>query len=123
IPALSDTTTTPPSALRVLEDAARARAVELSVHPVARSEEIAAAIAAAKDSGAGALNVLGSALLFNDRQIIFERVTALRLPAIYQWPEMAEQGGLIGYGPLIVQLYFDIMSPQLAQLVRWAQPS
>src|SRR5262249_9477394 len=62
-------------------------------------------------------------LLFNNRQIIFERVTALRLPAIYQWPEMAEQGGLIGYGPLIVRLYRDIMSRQLAKLLRGAKPA
>ena len=67
--------------------------------------------------------MLGSALLFNNGQIIFERVTALRLPAIYQWPEMAEQGGLIGYGPLIVQLYHDIMSRQLANLLRGAKPA
>jgi putative ABC transport system substrate-binding protein len=118
---LADTNTTPPSALRALEDAARARGVELSVHPVARREEIASAVDAAKASGAGALNVLGSALLFNNRSIIFERVAALRLPAIYQWPEMAEQGGLIGYGPLIVQLYRDILSRQLAKLLRGAK--
>src|SRR5215510_7228644 len=120
---LADTNTTPPSALRALEDAARARGVELSVHPVARREEIASAVDAAKASGAGALNVLGSALLFNNRSIIFERVAALRLPAIYQWPEMAEQGGLIGYGPLIVQLYRYILSRQLAKLLRGAKPA
>src|SRR5262249_25924252 len=70
IAALTDANPPLPSALRVLEDAARARDVKLSVHAVAGSEEIAAAIAAAKDSGARALNVLGSALLFNNRQII-----------------------------------------------------
>ena len=48
---------------------------------------------------------------------------ALRLPAMYQWPEMAEEGGLIGYGPLIVQLYRDIMSRQLAKLLRGAKPT
>src|SRR5437588_3159537 len=100
IAVLSDTNTTAPSVLRALEGAARARGIELCVQPVARLEEIAAAIDAANAAGAGALNVLGSALLFNNRPIIFERVAALRLPAIYQWPEMAEQGGLIGYGPL-----------------------
>jgi ABC-type uncharacterized transport system substrate-binding protein len=118
IAALSDTNTTQPSALRALENAARARDVQLSVHPVARAEEIADAIEAAKTSGAEALNVLGSALLFNNRPLIFERVVELRLPAIYQWPEMAEQGGLIGYGPLIIQLYRDIMTRQLAKLLR-----
>jgi putative ABC transport system substrate-binding protein len=67
--------------------------------------------------------VLASALLFNNRAIIFDRVATLRLPAVYQWPEMAEQGGLIGYGPLIVQLYRDIMSRQLGKLLRGAQPA
>jgi putative tryptophan/tyrosine transport system substrate-binding protein len=118
IAALSDTNTTQPSALRALENAARARDVQLSVHPVARAEEIADAIEAAKTSGAEALNVLGSALLFNNRPLIFERVVELRLPAIYQWPEMAEQGGLIGYGPLIIQSYREIMTRQLAKLLR-----
>jgi len=29
----------------------------------------------------------------------------LRLPAIYQWPEMAEEGGLVGYGPRFVEVF------------------
>jgi putative ABC transport system substrate-binding protein len=28
-----------------------------------------------------------------------ERVAALRLPAMYQWPETAEEGGFAAYGP------------------------
>src|SRR5215468_8997903 len=118
IAALADIHTTTPSRLTELEEAARARGVELSIHQVARREEIASAIDAAKAADAGALNVLASALLFNNRAIIFDRVASLRLPAMYQWPEMAEQGGLIGYGPLIVELYRDIMSRQLAKLLR-----
>src|SRR5262245_55056149 len=97
--------------------------VELSIHQVARREEIGSAIDAAKAAGAGALNVLASSLLFNSRAFIFDRVTALRLPTVYQWPEMAEQGGLIGYGPLIIQLYRDIMSRQLAKLLRGVKPA
>ena len=41
----------------------------------------------AKSSGAMALNVLSSPMLFSNRQLIMDRVAALRLPAIYQWPE------------------------------------
>jgi putative ABC transport system substrate-binding protein len=123
IAALADTQTTTPSRLTELEDAARARGVALSIHRVARREEIAASIDAAKAVDAGALNVLASALLFNSRTIIFDRVATLRLPAVYQWPEMAEQGGLIGYGPLIVQLHRDIMSRQLAKLLRGIKPA
>src|SRR5215467_3292522 len=123
IAALADTHTTTPSRLTGLEDAARARGVALSIHRVAQREEIASAIDAAKAADAGALNVLASALLFNNRKIIFDHVAMLRLPAAYQWPEMAEQGGLIGYGPLIVQLYRDIMSRQLAKLLRGMKPA
>ena len=43
--------------------------------------------------------MLASPLLFVNRRLIIERAAALRLPAIYEWPEMAEEGGLIGYGP------------------------
>src|SRR6516165_9913826 len=123
IAALVDSNTTMPSQLRMLEDAARARDVELSIHQVDWREEIGNAIDAATAADAGALNVLASALLFNNRTIIFDRVATLRLPAVYQWPEMAEQGGLIGYVPLIVQLYRDIMSRQLAKLLRGAKPA
>jgi putative tryptophan/tyrosine transport system substrate-binding protein len=58
-----------------------------------------------------------------NRNIIFDRVAMLRLPAVYQWPEMAEQGGLIGYGPSIVQLHRDIVSRQLAKLLRGIKPA
>ena len=36
---------------------------------------------------------------------------------------MAEQGGLIGYGPLIVQLFRDIVSRQLVNLLRGSKPA
>ena len=55
----------------------------------------------AKASGATALNVLTSPLFSFNRRIVIERAAALGLPAIYESPEMAEEGGLIGYGPLL----------------------
>ena len=100
-----------------------ARGVELSIHQVTKPEEIAPAIDAAKTSGAIALNVLASALLFNNRKIIFERVAAWRLPAIYQWPEIAEDEGLIGYGPRLVQIYRDLISRQVVKVLRGITPA
>jgi len=123
IAALVDSTITAPSHLEELAGAARGRGLTLSLHSVDRPEEITAAIDAAKASGAEALNVLASALLFNNRTIIFERVAALRFPAVYQWPEIADQGGLIGYGPRIVQLYRDVMARQVVKLMRGAKPA
>ena len=91
------------------------------IQRVAKPDEIAPAIDAAKASDVAALNVLSSPLLFANRQIIIERVAKLRLPAMYQWPEVAEEGGFIGYGPRIVQLYRDILGRQLVQLLRGAK--
>ena len=85
--ALADFNATTSPQLQALQDAARARDVELSIRRIARLEEIPAAIDAAKASGAAALNVLASPILYGNRQIIMQRVAALRLPAIYQFPE------------------------------------
>jgi len=47
----------------------------------------------------------------------------VRLPAIYQWPEITDEGGLIGYGPHITQIYGEILSRQLAALLRGTKPA
>jgi putative tryptophan/tyrosine transport system substrate-binding protein len=121
--ALTDTNTTAPRQLEALQDAARIRGVELSIHRVSKSDEIAPAIDAAKKSEAGALNVLASPLLFASRQVIIERAAALRLPAIYQWPEEAEEGGFLGYGPRFINIWRDTMARQLVKLLRGAKPA
>jgi putative tryptophan/tyrosine transport system substrate-binding protein len=121
--ALADTNTSTSRQLHVLKDAARARGVELSIHRVAKSEEVVPAIEAAKTSDAAALNVLSSPLLVANRQVIIERVAALRLPAIYQWPEMAEDGGLVAYGPRLIQMFRELAAGHLIKLLRGAKPS
>jgi putative ABC transport system substrate-binding protein len=120
---LADTETTSPRQLQALQDAARARGVEPSIHRVTKAEEIAPAIDAAKASNAAALNVLASPILFANREVILERAATLRLPAIYQWPDVAEQGGFIGYGPRHVQLYRDVVARQVVKILRGAKPA
>jgi ABC-type uncharacterized transport system substrate-binding protein len=109
--------------LRELTDLARTRGVEVSMHRVQGPGEIASAIDAAAAAGAQAINVLASALLFNNSAIVLDWIAARRLPAVYQWPELADRGGLIGYGPRIVQLYRDVMSRQFARLMRGTIPA
>jgi putative ABC transport system substrate-binding protein len=84
--------------LEALQEAARARNIELSIQRIASGDEIAAAIDRTHASGAKALNVLASPLLHANRKLIMERATALSLPAIYQWPETAAEGGFAAYG-------------------------
>jgi putative ABC transport system substrate-binding protein len=123
IAALADSNRTSGSRLEALQEAARVRNVELSIHQITRPEEIPAAIDAAKASGATALNVLASPVLFGSRQVVMQQATALGLPAIYQFPEQAEEGGFVGYGPRVLQVFREVMARQLAQLLRGVKPS
>ena len=61
---LAELTSTPAGALQILQNAARARGVELMVFTAGARDEIAPAIDNAKTSGAGALNVLTAPLFF-----------------------------------------------------------
>ena len=121
--ALADVNSSSPQRLQTLEEITRARGAELSIYRVAKSEEIAGAVDAAKNSGAAALNVLASTLLYNNRQIILPRTAALALPAIYQWPTVPAEGALIGYGPRLERIYGDIISRQLVKLLRGTKPA
>jgi putative ABC transport system substrate-binding protein len=49
-------------------------------------------------------------------------VTALRLPAIYQWPDTADEGGLIGYGPRFADVYRQ-RARQVVKILRGATPA
>jgi putative tryptophan/tyrosine transport system substrate-binding protein len=120
---LADPNQTTPQQLRELKGAARARGVELSIHLVTTAEEIPVAIEAMKASGAAALNVLPSSLLYGNRQIIFQRATEMRIPAIYQSPEEAEEGGFIAYGARLVPMFRDLVAPQLVKLLRGVKPA
>lgn len=118
--ALADSNATTEAKLGALQEAARSRNIELSIHRVAKDEEIAAAIDAAQASGATALNVLASPMLFANGRLIMDRVATLRLPAIYQWAEMAEANGFAAYGPRITQIP-EITIRQAAMLFRGAR--
>jgi putative tryptophan/tyrosine transport system substrate-binding protein len=121
--ALADSNRTPVMKLDVLQEAARTRNIELSVHRVVSGAQIAAAIDTAKTSGAAALNVLASPMLYASRQLVMDRVAALRLPSMYQFPEEAEEGGFIGYGPRIVDIYRELMTGHLVKLFRGLKPA
>jgi ABC-type uncharacterized transport system substrate-binding protein len=120
---LADGNTNSASHLSALRDLARSHSVELSTQSVKDASEIVSAIDQARAEGAKGLNVLASALFFNNRGVIFDRLAELKLPAIYQWPEMVDEGGLMAYGPSIVQLYRDVQTRQLVSILNGAKPT
>jgi putative tryptophan/tyrosine transport system substrate-binding protein len=123
IAALADSSATTEKKLHPLQEEARARNIELSIYWIAKGEEIGAAIDAAKASGVAALNVLSSPLLYGNRQLIMQRAATLGMPAIYQFPEEAEEGGFAAYGPRLVQVFRELMAPQLVKLLRGVKPA
>ena len=121
--ALADTNATAAPRLQALQNAARSRNVELSLHRITTAQEIAAAIDTAKAAGAAALNVLASPVLYNNRKIIMQRAAELRMPTIYQFPEEAKEDGFAGYGPSIMVLYRDTVASMLVKLLHGAKPA
>ena len=84
---------------RDVQEAARAKGVQLIILKAGTESEIDAAFASLVQLHAGAL-LVGADPFFNSRR---EKLVALSarfaVPAIYEWREFAELGGLISYGP------------------------
>jgi len=85
--------------MRDVQEAARAKGVQLHILKAGTEDEIDAAFATLVQLHAGAL-LVGTDPFFNSRR---EQLAALAsrhaVPAIYEWREFAEAGGLISYGP------------------------
>jgi len=109
--------------LRALEASARStHGKELLVVRAANSSEVIPAVNSANAQGAAALNVLSSPMLHLNRGAIIERATQLRLPAIYQWPETADDGGLLGYGPSFIDV-FRQRARMVVKVLRGVKPA
>ena len=118
---LADPKVMQPAELQALQKGASARGVELVIFTAGVPEQITPVMDKAKASGATALNVLTSPLFSFNRRIVIERAAALGLPAIYEWPEMAEEGGLIAYGAPLNQIYRQ-SARLLVKVLRGAKP-
>src|SRR4029079_11341004 len=82
-----------------LDTTAASLGVTLRESVVGTPDQIEQALHEAKDQGVAGINVLSSALFFALRGHIIRTAAKLGLATIYQWPEIAEEGGLIAYGP------------------------
>ena len=94
--------------MRDMEDAARMNGRRLPILQAGSASEIDAAFASLVQLGAGAL-VVASDPFFNSRR---EQIVALAarhaIPAIYEWREFADAGGLISYGPSFTRTWYQV---------------
>jgi putative ABC transport system substrate-binding protein len=79
--------------------------VAVDIFEIARSEEIAGALAAIAAAHPGAVIVASDTLLLAERKQIVDAIGEARIPAIYPFLEYAEAGGFIIYGANISELF------------------
>jgi putative ABC transport system substrate-binding protein len=71
---------------------------------------------------AQALLVLASPILNRDRKRIIDLAAKHRLPAVYQWRQYADEGGLMAYGSSITTL-FSRVAVYVDRIFKGAKPS
>jgi putative tryptophan/tyrosine transport system substrate-binding protein len=107
--------------LREAQEAAATLGVALVVVE-ARGLDYGSAFARMVSERAQALLVFASPLLHRDRSRIMELAAKHRLPAIYQWREHAEEGGLMAYGSNLAELSRR-MAAYVDRILKGARPA
>lgn len=95
---------TPPNLLRGAEAAARTLRVDLSTMEAPGSAALEAAFRSAA-AGRGAMLVLPSPVVNSARRQIVAMAAKHRIPTIMAFPEFAEEGGLMAYGPDVPAMF------------------
>ncbi len=97
-----------PNAERVMRDvqeAARAKGVQLPIQKASSESEIDAAFATLVQLKAGALVVGADAFFSSRREQLVALASRHAVPTIYEWREFPAAGGLISYGTSLTGVY------------------
>jgi putative ABC transport system substrate-binding protein len=91
-----------------LQEAAREKGVQLQIVEASNEQELETAFASLASLQAGAL-VVGADPFFNARRSQIVALAARHsMPAIYEWREFVDAGGLISYDPSLTGIYRQI---------------
>ena len=95
--------------IRDMEEAARAKGVQLPILKAGTESEIDAAFASLVQLQAGALLVAADPFFFGRREQLVALASRHAVPAIYPWGEAVQvAGGLISYGPSFPAIFREI---------------
>jgi putative ABC transport system substrate-binding protein len=97
--------TTGASQVAQTERAAKSLNLNLQVLEVRRRDDLVAAFRAARGNRTDAINVFSSPFLASLFREIIILAAEYRLPAIYQWREHVEAGGLVSFGPSLAAMF------------------
>ena len=86
-----------------LEEASRTLGIKLHMERASNESEIASAFKAVEQVHAGALLVGADIFFFGRRELVVDAAAKLRVPAIYEWRQYSEAGGLMSYGTSLAE--------------------
>jgi putative ABC transport system substrate-binding protein len=104
------------------EAAARTLGFEIQPLGVREPEDFAAAFAAMVRDRPDAILMVTDALTALNRKRVFEFAVQHKLPAIYEYPYLVRDGGLMSYGPAMDELY-DRAADLAVRILRGARPA
>src|SRR5258705_6384424 len=107
---------------RETEVAARTMALETHVADARLPEQYPDAFATVTGGGAGALFVPADPILSSNRERILQLAASHRLPAMYEWPEIVEAGGLLSYGPSLADVNTRVAA-YVDKILKGAKPA
>ena len=108
--------------IREVQEAARARRLQLHIWKADSEVEIDAAFASLVEQHADALIVSANPFFDTRRDQLLALATRHAVPAIYAWREIATTGGLISYGASLADVYRQL-AIYAGEILKGAKPS
>src|SRR6188508_1603277 len=102
---------------RVTEDSARRLGAEVTRYLVHTPEELAPAFEAIRAAKFDAVLVFPDSLTLNRRKEIAGLAAQSRIPCMYGWTEFVDAGGLVSYGPTIIES-FKLMATYVDKVLK-----
>ena len=110
-----------PAVLTAAEAAARKLGLTVRTLKVAEAAEFENAFKTARSERAGAIQVLPSPYFAAERARLAELAARYRLPAVYEFRNYVEDGGLMSYGPSIDEMFHRTAS-YVDRILKGAKP-
>jgi putative ABC transport system substrate-binding protein len=107
---------------RETEAAGRVMALEIQVADARLPEQYPDSFEAITRAGAHAVFVTTDPILSSNRERILQLAARHRLPAMYEWPEIVEAGGLLSYGPSLAEVSTRVAA-YVDRILKGARPA
>jgi len=107
---------------RDVEEASRALNLKIQIERASNELEIAKAFNEFAQRKVGALLVGADPYFNSQRSLVIAPAAVLRIPAIYEWREFTEAGGLMSYGTSLTEAYHQA-GEFVARVLKGANPA